>query len=247
MPVTPAWPPQSTPRLYVEQPLALGAVLELEGAQAHYLVQVMRLREGAPLKLFDDISGEWLGEVQQVGKRAVVLKIQQHLRPRAAPMDIWLAAAPIRKNRFDWVAEKACELGIAKLIPIMTARGVVDKVKPERLRAQMIEAAEQCNRTSLPVIEEAVALKAFLAGLHNRTLFFADETGGEPMLAAFQANKDAASVLLIGPEGGFTSEERALIMAHKDTKRISLGSHILRAETAALAGLSVLSAVHNLL
>ena len=122
MPATPSWPPQSTPRLFVETPLEGAADVRIDGAQAHYLLNVMRMKPGDPLKLFDNISGEWLGVVEATAKRDLVLRVERQLREREAVPDLWLAAAPIRRARYDWVAEKACELGVARFIPVLTSR-----------------------------------------------------------------------------------------------------------------------------
>lgn len=232
---TPAWPPKSTPRLFVDQPLAEGGEVHVSGNAAHYLLGVMRLKEGAPVKLFDDISGEYLATVSSAGKRDLILTIEAKLRDRESVPDLWLCQALVKKDRFDWIAEKACELGAARFVPVLTARCVVDKVKEDRLRAQMIEAAEQCERTALPEIATLVKVDELLKGWPaNRTLYFCDERGGEPF-----APSPGPAAILIGPEGGFTDEENASIRAHPAAVPVSLGPRILRADTAAVAALSV--------
>jgi 16S rRNA (uracil1498-N3)-methyltransferase len=232
---TPAWPPKSTPRLFVEQPLAEGAQVHVAGNSAHYLLGVMRLKEGAPVKLFDDISGEYLATVSSAGKRDLVLTVEAKLRERESVPDLWLVQALIKKDRFDWIAEKACELGTARFVPVLTARCVVDKVKEDRLSSQMIEAAEQCERTALPEIAPLAKLDALLKSWpKGRTLYFCDERGGEPF-----APSQGSAAILIGPEGGFTDDENAAIRAHPAAKAVSLGPRILRADTAAAAALSV--------
>ncbi len=238
MPATPAWPPQSTVRLFVETPLAELAELRIDGPQAHYLISVMRLKIGDPVKLCDDISGEWLGTASMIGKRDLILTITGQLRPRETVPDLWLAAAPIRRARYDWVAEKACELGVARFIPVLTRRAVVDKVKDDRVRAHMIEAAEQCGRTALPEVSEQTKLADFLAACTNRTLFFADEAGGEPFVEAIAAHPGPAAIL-IGPEGGFDDAERTAIRNTPGAVAITLGPRILRADTAAVAAIAV--------
>ena len=238
MAATPAWPPHSTPRLFVDQLLAPGP-LRLDGAAAHYLISVMRLKPGAPVKLFDNVTGEWLATVAETGKRDLTLAVTDRLRPREAAPDLWLCAAPLKQGRIDWVAEKACELGVARLQPVLTRRTVVDRLNGERLRKHMIEAAEQCDRTALPELTEPVKLDALLRDWPaNRTLFFADETGGAPALAAMQARPGPAAVL-IGPEGGFDPAEAAAIRALPQAVGISLGPRILRADTAAAAAVSL--------
>ncbi len=238
MPATPAWPPQSAVRLFVETPLSQDAVLTIGGAQAHYLLNVMRMKVGTVLKLFDDTSGEWAAEVVATAKRDITLSVTTHLRPREPVPDLWLGAAPIRRARFDFLAGKACELGVARFTPVLTRRAVVDKVKPERLRLQMIEAAEQCGRTALPALDPETKLADWLEMLGDRILFFADEEGGAPAAASFAAHPGPAAIL-IGPEGGFDAQERAFVRANPRAIAITLGPRILRAETAALTAVAV--------
>jgi 16S rRNA (uracil1498-N3)-methyltransferase len=235
---TPAWPPRSTPRLYVEAPLAPGP-LTLSGPQAHYLVGVMRTKPGDPVRLFDDTTGEWLATASSVGKRDLTLDVTERLAEREAVPNLWLAAAPLKKGRVDWMAEKACELGVARLVPVVTRRTVVDKPNTERLRAHMIEAAEQCGRTALPEVAEPVKLATLLRDWPTeRALFFADEQGGTPALEAMRAHPGAGAIL-IGPEGGFDDEERASIRACPQAVAITLGPRILRADTAAAAAVAL--------
>ena len=239
MPATPAWPPHSAPRLFIDQPLADGMELRIEGGQAHYLLSVMRTKTGGTVKLFDDRTGEWLGEVVGAGKRDIIVRIVARLRAREAVPDLWLCAAPIKRGRIDWVAEKASELGVARLVPVTTRRAVVDRLNAERLRAHMIEAAEQCERTALPELASMVPLEALLRDWPGeRHLFFADEEGGTPLLEAIRAHAGPAAIL-IGPEGGFDPVEREAIRACPAAVPVSLGPRILRAETAALAAVSV--------
>jgi 16S rRNA (uracil1498-N3)-methyltransferase len=239
MPATPAWPPHSAPRLFIDQPLADGMELRIEGGQAHYLLSVMRLKAGGTVKLFDDRTGEWLGEVAMTGKRDLVVRIVARLREREAVPDLWLCAAPIKRGRIDWVAEKASELGVARLVPVATRRSVVDKLNYERLRAHMIEAAEQCERTALPELADLVPLDALLRDWPaERTLFFADEEGGTPMLEVVRG-RFAPAAILIGPEGGFDPAEREAIRALPAAAPVSLGPRILRAETAAITAVSI--------
>ncbi|WP_298672108.1 16S rRNA (uracil(1498)-N(3))-methyltransferase [uncultured Sphingomonas sp.] len=233
---TPAWPPRSTPRLYVAEPLAPGA-RRIDGPAAHYLGQVMRMKPGDPVKLFDDATGEWLAVAQSVGRREVMLDVREQLAPREAVPDLWLIAAPLKKGRVDWMAEKACELGVARLVPVVTRRTVVDKPNTDRLRAHMIEAAEQCGRTALPQVAEPVKLAALLREWPaDRALYFADEQGGAPARVAM---KPGAAAILIGPEGGFDDDERAAIRATPGAVAISLGPRILRADTAAAAAVAI--------
>ena len=237
MSATPNWPPKSTPRLFVDQVLSTGCDVRIEGNAAHYLLGVMRLKDGSPVKLFDDRSGEYLATVHSAGKRDLMLHVDAKLRERGSLPDLWLIQALIKKDRFDWIAEKSCELGIARFVPILTARCVVDKVKEERLRIQMIEAAEQCERTALPTIGPLQKIDALLKDWPaGRTLYFCDERGGTPFSAAI---KSGPAAVLIGPEGGFTTQENEAIRAHPGAIAVSLGPHILRADTAAVAAISI--------
>jgi 16S rRNA (uracil1498-N3)-methyltransferase len=233
MPATPAWPPASLPRLFVPAPLAQGAELQLEGAPANYLGNVLRLGAGDAVKLFDNRTGEWLAEITEAGKRRLTVRIVRHLRPREPVPDLWLLFAPLKRGRIDMLVEKATELGVARLVPVITARTIVDRVKHDRLAAHMIEAAEQCERTALPELVDAVKLDALLSSWPpERMLLFADESGGEPLIGIATPGPSA---ILIGPEGGFTDVEGAAIRAHPAARAISLGPRILRAETAAIA------------
>lgn len=241
MPATPAWPPKSLPRLFVRQPLGEGAAVQLDPAQANYLGNVMRLGIGAELLVFDGRSGEWLARVCDAGKKRMTLTVERRTREPETVPDVWLAFAPVKRTPTDWLVEKATELGAARLIPIMTQRTVAERVKLERLESIAIEAAEQCGRTRLPEIAEPLSLKQLLAAQGaQRRLYFADETGGEPMASAFQPGP---ALLLTGPEGGFTDEERTAVRAAPNSAAISLGPRILRAETAVLASLSAYMAL----
>ncbi|TRW18342.1 16S rRNA (uracil(1498)-N(3))-methyltransferase [Glacieibacterium frigidum] len=220
-----------------------GAHVTLPAPASHYLGGVMRLGEGDAVKLFDDSTGEWLGRVEGGTRKALGVRLVEQLRPREAVADLWLCVAPLKRGRIDWVAEKACELGVARLVPVLTARTVVDKLNLDRLRAHMVEAAEQCGRTALPELAEPVSLTALLNGWNPaRTLIFADEEGGAP-LAATLRDCPAPAAILIGPEGGFTDAERAAIRALNAARPVSLGPRILRADTAAAVAVGVWQAV----
>lgn len=239
MPATPAWPPKSAPRLFVPGPLAEGISVPLEGGQAHYLGKVMRVSPGDAVILCDDETGEWLARVAEAGKRDVVLSVEQQLRPREGVPDFWLCAALTKKAAFDLVLEKATELGVAEVRPVLTRRCVADKLNADRARMIVTEAAEQCARTALPVIAEPAPLAALLRDWPaGRRLFFADEAGGVPAAAAF-AMESGPAALLIGPEGGFDDAERAQVRAHPGTIAITLGPRVLRAETAAIAAIGL--------
>jgi 16S rRNA (uracil1498-N3)-methyltransferase len=244
MPATPAWPPRSAPRLFVEQRLEEGAPVSLGGNQAHYLSRVMRVGPGDAVVLCDDQTGEWAARVAEAGKHGVLLEAVERLRPREEVPDFWLCPALLKKDRFDLVLEKATELGVARILPVLTRRCVADKLNADRARSILIEAAEQCARTALPELGDPVKLDALLAAWpEDRALFFADENardqGGEPASAAFAARRGSPAAILTGPEGGFDDAERGAIRAHPQARPISLGPRILRGETAAIAALSV--------
>ena len=239
MPATPAWPPKSLPRLFVRVALSGGATVELDAGQANYLGNVMRLKEGSELLVFDGSTGEWLARIAEAGKKRMVLAVERQTRALEQVPDVCLAFAPVKRTQTDWLVEKATELGVAKLQPVVTRRTIAERVKLERLESIAIEAAEQCGRTMLPAIAEPMPLKTFLSD-SGRALYFADEGGGKPAALAF---KSGPATILIGPEGGFTDEERTAIRAAPGAVAISLGPRILRAETAALAALAAYMAV----
>lgn len=236
MPATPAWPPKSLPRLFVDQPLGQGTSVALDAGQANYLGNVLRLREGDGVLLFDGVSGEWRARISELAKRRMILTVAEQGKPLEQVPDLWLAFAPVKRARVDWLVEKATELGVARLQPVTTERTVIDRLNLDRLRTHIVEAAEQCGRTSLASIEEPIGLSALLAKrASTRTLYFADETGGEPAASAFAPGP---ALILTGPEGGFGQAERAAIRAAPNVRAISLGPRILRAETAALAAVA---------
>ena len=236
MPATPAWPPRSAPRLFVPGPLTAGQQIALEGPQAHYLGRVMRVAEGGAVVLCDDVTGEWAARVVSSGKREVVLDVAEMMRPREEVPDFTLCPALLKKDRFDLVLEKATELGVRRIQPVITHHCVADKLNLDRARSIITEAAEQCARTALPQLAEPVKLEALLRGWDSeRTLFFADELGGEAAHQAF-ASRSGPAALILGPEGGFDEGEREAIRAHSQGYAVTLGPRILRGETAAIAG-----------
>jgi 16S rRNA (uracil1498-N3)-methyltransferase len=236
----PAWPPKSLPRLFVREPLGEGVSVALDAAQANYLGNVLRLGVGAELLVFDGSSGEWLARIADAAKKRMTLSVDRKTREPESIPDVWLAFAPVKRVQTDWLVEKATELGVARLVPVMTQRTVAERVRLDRLESIAIEAAEQCGRTRLPEIVEPMPLKRFIAQFDAaRRLYFADEGGGDAAAGSFEKGPAA---ILIGPEGGFTEEERAFVRGAGATA-ISLGPRILRAETAALAALATYMAV----
>ena len=237
MPATPAWPPHSFPRLFVDRALADGTHVMLEGPPAHYLANVLRLGPGGQVKLFDDRTGEWLARIVEAGRKRITLAIEGQLRPRETGPDLWLLFAPLKRAQTDWLVEKATELGARRMAPVVTQRTVAERVRIDRLRSIAIEAAEQCDRTALPEIAEPEKLMPLIRNWPSeRALLFADESGGQPLA---EVAEPGPAAILIGPEGGFTDEERAAIRALPAARPVTLGPRILRAETAALAAIAL--------
>lgn len=234
MPATPAWPPSSLPRLFVDTALAEDATFAHDAAQSNYLVNVLRLETGAQLKLFDDRTGEWLAELVHPHRKAAQVRTLRHLRPREDVPDLWLVFAPIKHGRIEWIVERATELGVSRIVPVITQRTIARTIKHDRLRAHIVEAAEQCERTALPELAPSVPLDRLLADWPpDRALLFASERGNGAAIA-----HPAPAAILIGPEGGFTDEEVVAISTHPSARAISLGPRILRADTAAIAGIA---------
>lgn len=235
-----------TLRLFVPVDLVPGA-LTLGKDQSHYVANVMRARPGDDVALFNGRHGEWRGRLDAVGKNAVVVAVEAQTRPQAPEPDLWLLAAPIKKDRVDLVAEKAAELGASALWPVFTRRTVMSRVNTERLAAHMVEAAEQCERLTVPVVMEPAPLDKALAGWDPaRILLFLDESGGGAPLAQVLAELPAGPLaVLVGPEGGFAPEERALLARLPFARPVGLGPRILRAETAAIAALAIVQAVRG--
>ncbi|OYX77677.1 MAG: 16S rRNA (uracil(1498)-N(3))-methyltransferase [Sphingomonadales bacterium 32-65-25] len=235
----------TTPRLHVQGALGAGALITLDQPQSHYLGSVMRRQPGDMVRLFNGRDGEWAARVASVAKKAVTLAAEHQSAPQEQVPDLWLCAAPLKKGRIDWLVEKACELGVARLQLVTTQRTVVDKPNLERLGAHLVEAAEQSGRTAVPELPDPVTLERLLKNWPaDRALIFADETGGEAM-AATMARVPAPAAILIGPEGGFTAPERDAIRAHPGAVAVSLGPRILRADTAALAAIAVWQAING--
>ena len=235
-------------RLYVEADLAAGAEVPLDPAQAHYLKNVMRRAPGDAVRVFNGRHGEWRAAIATLGKGKGTVAVEAVTRPQAPEPDLWLLAAPIKRTAIDFVAAKATELGVSAIQPVFTRRTAVTRANVERMRANMIEAAEQCERLSVPEARAAAPLDTVLAAWPaRRRLLFCDETrDGRPIadaLAAERAKMPEPWAILIGPEGGFAPEELQRIRALPAVVPVSLGARLLRADTAALAALAVWQAV----
>jgi len=235
-----------TLRLHTTLDLAPGP-LTLGKDQSHYVANVMRAKPGEDVLLFNGRDGEWRGWFDTVAKSGVVVAVEEQTRPQAPESDLWLLAAPIKKDNVDLVAEKAAELGASVLWPVFTRRTVMSRVNTERLAAHMIEAAEQCERLTVPEVREPLALDKALAGWDAaRPLIFLDESGGGAPLVQVLAELPAGPLaVLVGPEGGFAPEERELLARLPFARPVGLGPRILRAETAAIAALAVVQAVRG--
>jgi len=240
MGATPAWPPRSAPRLFVDGAISAGEQRVLDGPQAHYLGRVMRVSEGDGVILCDDVTGEWAARVVSASKREIVLDPVEMLRVREEVPDFTLCPALLKKPRFDQVLEKATELGVAKIRPVVTRRCVADSLNLERARTVVTEAAEQCARTALPELFEPVSLVQLLRDWpEDAVLWFADEMGDAPPAATAFPERLAPAGLLIGPEGGFDDAEREEVRGFLQARPVTLGPRILRAETAAIAATAV--------
>ncbi len=227
-------------RLCVTQALGVGQTIPLTRDQAHYLFGVIRLKQGAHVLLFNSADGEFLAEVVEAGKRKGALECLEQTRPLQMPPDLWLLFAPIKKARTAFIVEKATELGVARICPVQTRFTNADRIRQDRLQAHALEAAEQCGATYVPEVEDIRRLDAVLANWpEDRQLVFCDESlaGAREMLAAQEGQKKWA--ILIGPEVGFSNEERAQLSALPFVTKISLGPRILRADTAAVAAITL--------
>ena len=231
-------------RLYVDAPLGEDAAVQATAEQAHYLGRVMRLGVGDPVLLFNGRDGEWRAEIARIDKRAADLVARERTRDQDEAAGPWLAFAPIKKTGTDFIIQKATELGASRLMPVATGNTQTGRTNTERLRAQAVEAAEQCERLTLPEVSDMTDLAELLAGWPSeRTLFVLDETGGGKPIAAAAAAAGGPVGFLVGPEGGFQARELDRFATIPSVTPVTLGSRILRAETACLAALSVWQAV----
>lgn len=232
-------------RLFINEALASGTRVDLADKPAHYLINVMRCQVGDCLKCFNAADGEFFCRICEGGKKKVTLEVLQQHRQSEPEPDLWLLFAPLKKDQTDFVIQKAVELGVSRIVPVITAFTNSEKVKTERYVAQAIEAAEQCSRLSVPDIAQPLALEKLLANWNEqRLLFFMDERrAGLSAAALFKQYAGQPAAVLIGPEGGFSDAEAQLLNDSAFVKNVTLGPRILRAETAAAAALAVWQAV----
>jgi 16S rRNA (uracil1498-N3)-methyltransferase len=234
-----------SPRLYVEHPLALGGSVALEPAQAHYLRDVLRLKDGGRVLVFNGRDGEWDARLA-LAKRASALSVEQQTRPQGAPTDLHYVFAPLKAARLDYMVQKAVEMGASRLVPVVTRHGQVPRINPDRMRANAIEAAEQCGILAVAEVAPIVPLMRYLADREpGRYLVFCDEDApvDDPVAALGAVPRGSPLAVMVGPEGGFAEEERAALLAASHVVRLALGPRILRADTAAVAALTLVGAV----
>jgi 16S rRNA (uracil1498-N3)-methyltransferase len=234
-----------SPRLFVAAPLTAGAVLPLDRAQAHYLTTVLRRKTGAGVLVFNGRDGEWSAELEGQ-KRDVALVVGAKIRAQTAPADLHYLFAPLKSARLDYMVQKAVEMGASRLQPVLTRHGQVARVNLERMRANAIEAAEQCGILSIPEIAEPAELFSLLAAREaSRVIVFCDEDAevANPLAALSVVPQHSPLAVLVGSEGGFAEDERAALLKLPNVVRIALGPRILRADTAAVAALTIVQAV----
>jgi 16S rRNA (uracil1498-N3)-methyltransferase len=233
----------STPRLYLDTQLAPGLEIEADAGQAHHLGAVLRRGPGDAVAVFNAQDGEWAGQITALRKDRCRITLETQSRAPQPEPDLRLMVAALKRDAMEWLVEKATELGVAAIHPVLTRRSVADRVNQARLAAIARGAAEQCERLSLPVIHAAIPLHAALAAWDGVPLFMAVERAGAPALPQALSGQRLPLGLLIGPEGGFDRAELDAARSYPFVKPIGLGPRILRAETAAVAGLSVLAAL----
>lgn len=245
-------------RLYVEHPLSADASIEVAGDQAHYLLNVMRSRQGDKVRLFNGTDGEWVAQLDEIAKKSCQLKLRKKYKEQTQVPDLSLLFAPVKRARLDYLVQKATELGVAKIQPVLTTRTIVSRVNQDRIRANVIEAAEQTGRMCVPEVLPATSLFEVLQSWPTTCkLMFCDEAGDDPAAewggdegkaseigtVLQQYQRDEPWAVLIGPEGGFDSQERAQLRSLSQVVPVSLGPRILRADTAAVAALSLWQSV----
>ena len=232
-------------RLFFPENLSINFKSKLDRSQSHYLAKVMRMKSGEVFSLFNN-NGEWLAEIIQISKGIVEFKLLEQYRQKENPKQIWLAFSPIKSNYFNFMLQKATELGVTKLIPVLYDRTIVRKINYERLEKIIIEASEQSNRINVPTLEKLQNLKNFIKKNYNKIdLIFTDLNSKNKSLEIKKSNNKPLCII-IGPEGDFSENERKLILNFEGVKPIKISENILRTETAAISIISILSYILNL-
>ena len=234
---------KTTPRLHVETPLSEGAEFALAQEQGHYLIHVLRQSSGDAVALFNGIDGEWLGYITTVTKKSVHVRLERLTAEVQAPPDIDYLFAPLKHARLDYMVQKATELGARRLRPVITQRTIAERVNLDRMKANAVEAAEQCNLVFVPEVLEPLPLAKVLANWDpSRRLIYCDETASVANPIEALKNIAPPAAVLVGPEGGFTLEERQHLKSLSFVTAISLGPRIMRADTVAIAAMAVVQA-----
>ena len=235
---------KTSQRLYVTAPLALGLDVALSDDQAHYLCNVLRMKPGQAVLIFNGRDGEWRAVLSEARKKSATLRVEQQVRLQTAGPDIAYLFAPLKRSRLDYMVQKATELGVASLQPVITQHTIAERVNVERMKANVIEASEQCGILRVPAVHDPLPLAKMLATWDpSRRLIFCDE-GAERSspIAALQDVPEGPLAVLIGPEGGFSAQEQADLCALPFVHRLALGPRIMRADTAAVACLALINA-----
>ena len=231
-------------RLYVEYDLVADEFVSLSNRQVHYLRNVLRLKTGDQIALFNGRDGEWFARIDNIGKRQASLKLTVQSRQQIPEADVWLLFAPVKRAPMDYLIQKATELGVSALLPTTTQRTTLDRLNFNRLGTIAVEAAEQCRRLTIPELRTAHSLNQILASWPpDRFLIFCDEAGAPSPKTALAKIKPGPSAILIGPEGGFDPIEREMLRRKSFAIPMCLGPRILRTETAAVAALSIWQAL----
>ena len=229
-------------RLFFKESLSLNLTAKLDKSQSHYVNKVMRIKVGEVFSLFNS-SGEWVAKILTISKSIVEFNITKQLRQKENPKELWLAFSPIKSNYFNFMIQKATELGVTKFLPIIFDRTIVRKINKERLEKVIIEAAEQSNRINVPLIEDPQSLKSFLNN-EKMDLIFTD-LNSENKKLDFNKLAHNPTCVIIGPEGDFSEEERGEILAFKGVQPIKINENILRSETAVISALSIVNYLIN--
>ena len=235
----------SVPRIFITQDLAAGTDIELPEGQSKYLTRVMRLAEGDNIRVFNGRHGEWRASLHQTGSKRVSIRPTDQTREQVSGPELTLMFAPLKKARTDFVVEKACELGVRTIQPVMTEYTQASRVRADRLQSVVIEAAEQTERMDIPTVEDDLPLLSALDRWGaSAPVFYCDESGEAlPMIDALKQQASSSAAILIGPEGGFAPKEREKLRSLPYIVPVTLGPRILRAETAAVAALTLWQSV----